>query len=598
MPATRTEPFPMLRPARTRFTAIDPHTKVKPSRLASWMAALLLVVTALPGQAQTGTITYQGRLQEGGIAATGSFDMAFSIWDKPSGPTQIGGIVTNLGLAVSNGIFTASLDFGPGVFEGSDRWLEIGVRRGVSAGFVPLVPRQRVNATPYAIHAANVNGAGISGTIPAGSIGTSTITAGMLAPGAVAESLSGGGQTAMPAGAIVFSGSEDDTNLTRLGYSRVGGYINAPNLWRDLGASPLAPRAGHAAYWTGSRMIVWGGQSGNDNPNYPPLKVRNVDGGIYDPATKIWTSMATNGAPAGREQFASVWTGSEMLVWGGFFYDGSYHYLGDGARYHAASNTWGPIPATGAPSGRHRHTAVWTGREMIVWGGMASAANGLALEGFQDGARFDPVANKWTPMSTSGAPIGRCNHTAVWTGKQMIVWGGIGGNDLQNPRSDGGLYDPANDTWLPMTLTDAPDARAGHSAVWTGKEMIVWGGGSTGGHYDPVKDAWSPTEYVNAPASRSQHTAVWTGREMVVWGGTSSRGPSFSTNDGGAYNPTTHAWVPMATIPWVPTGRQFHSAVWTGREMIIIGGTDGSGHWFGDFWSSPPPQTLFLYQKP
>ena len=585
----------MLRPARTRFTAIDPHTKVKPSRLASWMAALLLVVTALPGQAQTGTITYQGRLQEGGIAATGSFDMAFSIWDKPSGPTQIGGTVTNLGLAVSNGLFTASLDFGPGVFEGSDRWLEIGVRREVSAGFVPLVPRQRVNATPYAIHAANVNGAGISGTIPAGSIGTSTITAGMLAPGAVAESLSGSGQTAMPAGAIVFSGSEEDTNLTRLGYSRVGGYINAPNLWQDLGVSTLRPRARHAAHWTGSRMIVWGGQSGNDNPNNPPPKMYDVDGGIYDPATKIWTSTATNGAPAGREQFVSVWTGSEMLVWGGFFYDGSYHYFGDGARYHAASNTWGSLPAAGAPSPRYRHTAVWTGREMIVWGGLVSAANGLTLEVYQDGARFDPVANKWTPMSTSGAPIGRCDHTAVWTGKQMIVWGGASGSGLQIGRNDGGLYDPASNTWRPMSLTDA---QVGNAAVWTGKEMIVWGGDIAGGHYDPVKDAWSPTEYFNAPAGRTHHSTVWTGREMVVWGGQPSQGSYFPANDGGAYNPTTHAWVPMVTIPRAPSRRRDHSAVWTGREMIIHGGTDGSARWFSDSWSCTPPQTLYLYQKP
>ena len=82
-----------------------------------------------------------------------------------------------------------------------------------------------------------------------------------------------------------------------------------------------------------------------------------------------------------------------------------------------------------------------------------------------------------------------------------------------------------DDTWSPTTLTNAPSPRTGHAAVWTGSEMIVWGGDSgstflnTGGRYNPSTDSWIATSTTNAPQGRESHTAVWTGSEMIVWGG-------------------------------------------------------------------------------
>ena len=82
-----------------------------------------------------------------------------------------------------------------------------------------------------------------------------------------------------------------------------------------------------------------------------------------------------------------------------------------------------------------------------------------------------------------------------------------------------------DDMWAPTSLTNAPDGRTFHTAVWTGSEMIVWGGVdfsgyfSTGGRYDPTTDSWTATSTTNAPDARETHTAVWTGSEMIVWGG-------------------------------------------------------------------------------
>ena len=89
----------------------------------------------------------------------------------------------------------------------------------------------------------------------------------------------------------------------------------------------------------------------------------------------------------------------------------------------------------------------------------------------------------------------------------------------------GGRYNPGTDSWIATSTTNAPAARFMHTAVWTGSEMIVWGGWddpnvfNTGGKYNPGTNSWTATSTTNAPTARYAHTAVWTGSEMIVWGG-------------------------------------------------------------------------------
>src|SRR5207248_2101033 len=127
----------------------------------------------------------------------------------------------------------------------------------------------------------------------------------------------------------------------------------------------------------------------------------------YNPAANNWTAVSATGAPAGRYLHSAVWTGAEMLIWGGFYFSGGSHYLNDGARYDPAGNSWTPIGAT-ALGARGVHTAVWSGSEMLVWGGY----NGSAW--FNDGARYNPTSHSWSAMTNSGAPVARYVHTAVW----------------------------------------------------------------------------------------------------------------------------------------------------------------------------------------
>ena len=125
------------------------------TRLTQLLAALLCAAFTITLHAQTTAFTYQGRLTENGLAALGLYDLQFTLYDADTGGSVIAGPITNAAVAVTNGLFTSTLDFGPGVFDGSDRWLEIGVATNGSGVFNNLSPRQQITSTPYAIQAAN-----------------------------------------------------------------------------------------------------------------------------------------------------------------------------------------------------------------------------------------------------------------------------------------------------------------------------------------------------------------------------------------------------------------------------------------------------------
>jgi N-acetylneuraminic acid mutarotase len=370
--------------------------------------------------------------------------------------------------------------------------------------------------------------------------------------------------------------------------------------WR-VGALDVQPKtkSNHLAVWTGSLMLVWGGGDAGgyrydpvidtwgpiSTVEAPPVSTNHVGawtgtemivwdmharvGGRYDPLTDTWAPMTSAGSPEPRFSASVVWTGDEMILWGGMPPDERYQ-LGNGGRYDPSADSWLPTSDSNAPSARTGHTAVWTGSEMVVWGGDVTS-DGMQFTPLNTGARYDPDTDSWNPTSTAvPVPSGRSGHIAVWTGARMVVWsglGGVAGNRVMV--SSGGRYDPSRDTWDTLNAGDAPTPRNG-PAVWTGAAMFVWGGtnDSTGGLDDPVGDAWQPTSLVGAAAPRRSHSMVWTGTQAIVWGGTAQSAASVSA--GGRYDPVEDAWTPTAVGG--PDRRQNQQAVWTGSLMIITGG--------------------------
>jgi hypothetical protein len=317
-------------------------------------------------------------------------------------------------------------------------------------------------------------------------------------------------------------------------------------------------RSHHTAVWTGTEMIVWGGYANNGS-------ALNT-GGRYNPVTDTWTATSTTNAPSARYYQTAVWTGTEMIVWGGSPDAASFDIVG--GRYNPVTDTWIATGTTNAPSARYRHTAIWTGSKMIVWGGYNGSYPNT-------GGRYNPVTDSWTATSTANAPIGRIDYPAVWTGSEMIVWGG--GNGMYT--NTGGRYNPVTDSWAATSTTNVQLYSVRPTAVWTGFEMIGWGGDpsgfgfrpGTGARYYPASDIWVRTSTTNAVVDRWTHTAVWTGTEMIVWGGSS--GPFL--DNGGRYNPVLNTWIATRTT-LAPSAREFHTAVWTGSQMIVWGGFDGS----------------------
>ena len=358
------------------------------------------------------------------------------------------------------------------------------------------------------------------------------------------------------------------------GATNTGGrYDPVTDSWTPTfaGTAPSG-RQGHTAVWTGTLMLIWGGSASAGDPAV-------LDGGRYDPAIDAWSPMSNAGRPpVVTYGHTALWTGQEMIVWGGG--GGSVYQVDTGGRYDPIGDAWKPVTTTGSPSPRVYHSAIWTGSRMMIWGGSAYDPATFTHTYLDTGAAYDPGTDTWSPMTITGAPVGRQQHSAVWTGSSMLVWGGSTTISL----GAGGAYDPVADRWSTMSVSGEPTARAEHTAVWTGNEMIVWGGNggtglvNTGGRYSPSSDSWLALPTANAPAPRWHHAAVWTGDEMIVWGGwvpAPGGTPQMLFNDGGRYDPAANTWSPTSVIG-APGGRRRASAVWTGSQMIVWGGAIGS----------------------
>ena len=289
------------------------------------------------------------------------------------------------------------------------------------------------------------------------------------------------------------------------------------------------------------------------------------------PAAGAWKVLPDAGIAA-RSEPAVVWTRKAMIVWGGA---GDAGVLGDGASYDLATDRWTPLPP--APiTPRRGHTAVWTGNKMLIFGGQGPRDGCPGPCPLGDGAAYDPDTNTWTPLAAP--PIGpRHSHTAVFLQARMVVWGGAG--EGGTALGDGASYDPVTNTWAALPVPPlAP--RLGHRTVATTDRMLVWGGSSEaseggryfadGAAYDPASDAWVPV--APAPLSgRGTSRAVWTSREMLVWGGFDSSVQA----DGALYNPVDGTWARMSPGPLA--GRQHHAMVWTGRQVLVWGGEGAGG---------------------
>jgi len=338
--------------------------------------------------------------------------------------------------------------------------------------------------------------------------------------------------------------------------------------------------------WTGESLMVWGGNLGGVN-NY------SHQGGSYSPKSDTWTAMGDTDSPAPRARPLTAWTGLDFIVWGGY---GQPGYLGNGGRYRPSTGQWLGISETGAPSSRDRAVAVWTGSRFLVWSGRNSG--GVPT----DGVLYDPNSDSWSPLALTNQPSPRYSAAFAFATNALFIWGGLP-VPASGPGTGAILGIGTNGIptkWTAISGMGAPSARVGHSALWTGTKLIIWGGQNNsnvplgdGASYDPIADTWSALSRSNAPSARSFHAAVWTGTEMVIYGGESGSG---TLADGSAYDPAAGRWRPFLN-GGSPQSRSHSPGVWTSRELLLFGGTS-FGTPINAIQRVVPAPPWTLYRKP
>ena len=145
-------------------------------------AAVLFLAAARDLPAQGTAIFYQGRLNDSGAPANTNYDFRFAVYTAVTNGSSVSLSLTNFAVPVANGLFTATLDFGPGIFNGtsngSNYWLDIGVRAMGAVNFTPLVPRQPILPVPYALFATSASNllGGLQSTQLVGTISSTLIS--------------------------------------------------------------------------------------------------------------------------------------------------------------------------------------------------------------------------------------------------------------------------------------------------------------------------------------------------------------------------------------------------------------------------------------
>lgn len=244
--------------------------------------------------------------------------------------------------------------------------------------------------------------------------------------------------------------------------------------WNEL-PPPPASRPGDVVIWTGRELILWGGGGGDGAPHFN-------DGYVLDAATLAWRPMAPSPLSP-RSWAAAVWTGEEIVIWGGA--DGTWPgegHLGDGAAYDPSTDSWRTIST--APLRANAPIVVgWTGREMLVWGSYRQAGEGT-------GAAYDPSADSWRTIPDS--PILLNDVRAAWTGREVLAFGANlrVGNDSDTRFAVGAAYDPGSDTWRELARSElSPQAS---DVAWDGTEMVAVDYLLGVAGYDPGRDDWRP----------------------------------------------------------------------------------------------------------
>ena len=339
--------------------------------------------------------------------------------------------------------------------------------------------------------------------------------------------------------------------------------------WSPIPPAPIAQRSDPSMVWTGKELLLWGGESGH------PAVLHN-DGAAYNPTTGRWRTLATSPLSP-RDLGVAVWDGREMLLWGGATTTGDpLHVVADGAAYDPSTDTWRMLPASPlAP--RADAFAVWTGATMVIVGGSSYVPK---FTTHNDSAAYDPALDAWTAVSAIPVPAGHV--FAMYTAAVQVSPGRLlafdefttcvfvcsGGDSFG---TDTFSLDEAAGSWNVVPVT-AHALSGVYQAIWTGHAVVAkggtWCGGCSGGggpSPPQLTALFDPVRDTWTPLSDPLGQSYPTS----VWTGSAL----FSAGQAGradAYDPALGPWG-WTTLPSDPPGcgPAFTAMVWTGRQVLM-----------------------------
>lgn len=341
----------------------------------------------------------------------------------------------------------------------------------------------------------------------------------------------------------------------------------------ELPEAPLEGRSDHSGVWTGTEFIVWGGSSGTkvDGSAY-------ADGAAYDPADDSWRSIAP--APlAGRSRHAAAWTGTEMIVWGGTERRAGTGGLLDGAAYNPATDQWRPIAPAPAGSDRTYARSAVVDDLVVFAGGSGPTTN----PGASKVLVYDTTGDTWTEYQSSldvfavtslGSDVVLAGTPALGPYQMQFVrldprsgaerplpsfpvqeqaeWVGLGSSDghllaavTTIEDTTVAVLDQASGDWTAESTVSTDDFTPGLGVAypfapsldeWAGDWYYAWPPSGLNALAPGTSKTVRPPE--DAPCN-ANGAAVWTGDAMLQWGGDACR----------AGSPTPYSTTGVAVTP-------------------------------------------------
>jgi hypothetical protein len=268
-------------------------------------------------------------------------------------------------------------------------------------------------------------------------------------------------------------------------YSDIHTFDSNSNSWEHISTTNSPSKRAYAkGIYYKDNLFLFGGNAEPVDPSFSNLDANND--GLYDknsPAqfeqysmsNSNWQFISLENTPTQRKHGLVTLHNEAIIVWGG----GYEHQMVD-TDIHVFSiveNKWTRIDKTDkTPSPREYFSSVYCSDKYFVWGGVIVSEDGVHPRG--DGAILDPETLTWKPISDDG-PSPRVFATAICTGEQVILWGGFAFNGQQlenNALSDGAIYDLKSEQWTTIPTNPNIPPRGHHRALWTGTQMLIFGG--------------------------------------------------------------------------------------------------------------------------